>query len=128
MSLNWKKALGFGVLVWIIMFVVISTLVAYQVVPSGGGSTMMSIAMVVVSLVIVYLFAQFFVAPKSPTEAMQYGLVFAVVGIILDLLVSQRFAPGMFASVVYWVNYILMIFVPLLVVKKMPAVEPAPQA
>ena len=125
--MNWKKALGFGVLVWIIMFVVISILVAYQIVPAGGEPMVASLAMMVLSLVLVYLFVRLYVAPKSAKEAIWYGVVFAVVGIILDFVISQRFAPGMFASVVYWLSYLLMIFVPILAVKKMPVVEPAPQ-
>ena len=118
--MSWKKALGFGALIWAIMFVVVSILVAYGFVASGGGSTLFSWLLAILSLVVTYV-AAMYIAPKSSMEAIQYGLVFAVVGIILDFLISQRFAPGMFSSVPYWVTYVLMVFVPLLGVKKMPA-------
>ena len=115
--MNWKKSLGFGALIWAIMFVVISFLVAYKLVESGGGSTVMSVVLIIVSLVLAYLFAKN-VSPKNMTEAMSYGLTFAVVGIVLDFIISQRFAPGMFNSVYYWISYVLMVFVPMLAVKK----------
>ena len=114
--INWKKALGFGALIWIIMFVVISALVAYGA-PSGGLSMTWNVVVTVISLAVAYLCARN-VAPKSYSVALGYGLVFAAVGIILDFLISQRFAPGMFSSMAYWVSYILLVFVPLLAVKK----------
>jgi hypothetical protein len=121
--MNFKKALGFGVLIWIVMFVVVSIFVAYKMVASGGGSTIFSILMIILTLVLTYVVARY-VAPKSHMDAIKYGLIFAVVGIVLDFLISQRFAPGMFSSVSYWVNYILMVFVPMLAVKKNPVQVP----
>ena len=71
----------------------------------------------VISLVAVYFCAKN-IAPKNYLEAIEYGLIFAVVGVILDFLISKRFAPDIFISVSYWVSYILVILVPLLTVKK----------
>jgi hypothetical protein len=124
--MSWKKALGYGVLIWIVMFVVVSIFVGYGMVASGGGSATFSILMIVLALILTYVAARM-VAPMNSGKAMQYGLTFAVVGIVLDFLISQRFAPGMFSSVYYWISYILMVFVPVIAVKKMPMSAPQQQ-
>lgn len=104
------------------MFVVVSIFVAYGA-PSGDLSTTLDVIVMVISLVVVYLAAKK-LAPESYGVALQYGLIFAVVGIILDYLVSQKFAPGMFSSVIYWVNYALVVLVPLFAVKKLSVDSP----
>ena len=118
MNINWKKAVGFGALVWAVMFVVISILVGYGVTTSGGPMPLtLSITLTVLSLILVY-FAARYIAPANSKIAMQYGLVFAVVGIILDLIISRMFVPDIFSSVIYWIGYVLIVFTPMLVVKK----------
>jgi len=114
--MNWKKALMFGALVWIIMFVVVSIFIAYGA-PSGSLSMTLNIIVTVIGLVAVYLVVRY-LAPQSYSIAIQYGLVFAVIGVVLDFLISQKFAPGMFSSIFYWVSYVLVVLVPLLAVKK----------
>lgn len=116
--MNWKKALGFGALVWIIMFIVVSIFIAYGA-PSGELPSPLNIVLTIISLVTVYIVSRY-LALGNYNMALGYGLVFAVVGIVLDFLISQRFAPGMFSSVYYWVSYLLIVFVPLLAVKKVP--------
>lgn len=120
--MNWKKALGFGILVWIIMFVVVSILVAYKM----SQGTSFSVITTIVTLVAAYLLARN-IAPKSSGQAIQYGLVFAIVGIILDFFISNKFAPGMFNSIFYWISYLLIVLIPLLAVKKVSIQQPQPQ-
>jgi len=117
--MNWKKALGFGTLIWIIMFIMISVFVAYGLM-SGNLSMTLGVAVTIISLIVAY-FATRNLAPKSYGLALVYGLVFAAVGIVLDFLISQKFAPDMFSSVFYWLSYFLLIIVPMLAVKKVPA-------
>ncbi|MFZ2072390.1 MAG: hypothetical protein WA101_00385 [Minisyncoccia bacterium] len=111
--MNCKKALGFGVLVWAVMFIVVCILLAYKM-PENMAFT---IIVTLVSLIVVY-FAAKNIAPKSYMEAIKYGLVFAIVGIILDFLISKKFAPDIFNSISYWVSYALIVLVPMLTVKK----------
>jgi len=120
--MNWKKALGFGILIWIIMFVVVSLFVAYKM----AQGTVFTVIVTLVTLVAAYFCARN-IAPKSAGQAIGYGLIFAIVGIILDFLISQRFAPGMFSSVFYWISYVLIVLVPLLAVKKVPVELKDPQ-
>ena len=111
--MNWKKGIGFGVLVWMVMFIVVSILIAYKM----PQNMTFSVVVTVVTLVAVYFFARN-IKPKSSGEAIKYGLVFAIVGITLDFLISKRFAPNIFSSVFYWVSYILVVLIPLLAIKK----------
>ena len=111
--MNWKKALGFGVLIWVVMFILISIFIAYNM----TVGLLVNAVVTIVTLVVAYFLARN-IAPSGSGIALKYGLVFAVVGIVLDYLISQKFAPGMFASVWYWVYYVLLLLVPLLAVKK----------
>lgn len=116
--MNWKKALGFGALIWVVMFIVISILVGYGLVTSNdSGWSLWSIVTLAVTVLVTYLAARN-VAPVSYSQAISYGLVFAVVGIILDYFISTRFAPNIFSSLSYWVSYLILALVPLSVVNK----------
>ena len=112
--MDWKKALGFGFVVWIVMFVLAYILMAAGLV---SGSAAFGVTLGVLCLVAVFVVAKY-LAPSSGAIAIQYGLAFAVVGIILDYLVTTRFAPDVFSSMYYWVTYVLIVFVPMLAVKK----------
>ena len=122
MKFNWKKGILFGLLIWAIMFVVVSILVAYKM----PQTLLFTIIVTVASLVAGYLCAKNIV-PKNYMEALEYGVIFAIVGIILDFLISKRFAPDIFISISYWVSYILIMLVPLLTVKKMRTEPQNPQ-
>ena len=123
MKFNWKKGIGFGLLLWIIMFVIISLFVGFKV---SLTSTFMSLLMTLISAIIVLVLAGY-VTPKNAGIALGYGLLWAVIGIILDLIISKRFAPGMFREVYYWLSYLLVVILPLLRVKKMAPVPPENQ-
>lgn len=118
MNINWKKALGLGVLVWIIMFVVYSVLIGYGLMSSEeSGWTLWGIVAIIITLLVTY-FAARKVAPESYSIAFGYGLVFAVVGIILDYFITIKFAPNVFSSTAYWISYLLLAVTPLSVVKR----------
>ncbi|MEI8175144.1 MAG: hypothetical protein WCG28_04315 [bacterium] len=114
--MNWKKGIGFGALVWAVMFIVVCILLGYKM----PQNIIFDIIVTLFSLIAVYFCAKN-ITPKSYMEAMEYGLVFVVVGIVLDFLISRMFAPNIFSSVSYWISYLLVMFVPLLAVKKVMA-------
>jgi len=120
--MNWKKGIGFGIIVWAAMFIVVCILIAYKM----PQNMLFNVITTVISLVVVFFCAKN-IAPKSMGSALKYGLVFAVVGIILDYFISLRFAPNIFSSVSYWVSYLLVVLVPLLTVKKVPTQPQNPQ-
>ena len=113
MKLNWKKGIMFGALVWAVMFIVVCILLAYKM----PQNMIFSVIVTAISLLAVYFLAKN-IAPKSFGQAIKYGLIFAIVGIILDFLISSKFAPNIFDSMSYWISYLLIVFVPMLAVKK----------
>ncbi len=115
--MNWKKGVWFALLLWIIMFVVASIFVAFGV--SSGA--WMSIIMLAIIAVLAFVFAGY-VSPKTTGQAFSYGLLWAIVGIFLDYVISNKFVPDMFASTYYWVSYLLVVLVPFLAIKKTPAI------
>ena len=113
MKFNWKKGLGFGIIVWAVMFIVVCILLAYKM----PQNMLFTVIVTAITLVAVFFFAKN-IAPKNYVEALEYGVVFVIVGIILDFLISRMFAPNIFKEVSYWVSCLLVALIPLLTVKK----------
>ncbi len=111
--MNWKKAIGFGVLLWIIMFVVVSVLVGFDVYKYLWVQVVAAIIAGVVSLVLAG-----YVKPHKAGLALGYGLTWVIVGIILDLIITTRFDPTVFSSWILWLGYALVLLAPLLKVRK----------
>ena len=114
---NWKKGILFGLLLWVIMFVIASIFVAFKL---PTESVFFNIFWIVLSAIVVFICAHYLM-PRNISQAILYGLIFAVIGIVLDLIISARFVSGLFASVYYWISYLVVILTPMLRVKKMSA-------
>ncbi|OGE77805.1 MAG: hypothetical protein A2751_02000 [Candidatus Doudnabacteria bacterium RIFCSPHIGHO2_01_FULL_46_14] len=108
-NFNWTKAFGFGALIWVIMFAAAAILVSLNVVLSVW--TMLALA--VIAGVLSYSFA-ISANPQTAGEALGYGVLWAALGIVLDLLISRQFnvGSGIFGVWTYWLGYALMLFVP----------------
>ena len=119
--MNWKKAIGFGVLLWVLMFVIVSIFIAFGI----YDFLWMMIVTAVIAGLISFILAGF-VKPRNVGLALGYGLAWVVVGVILDLIVTMRFNPTIFASWTLWLGYVLILLAPLLRVKKVPAAQEAP--
>jgi FtsH-binding integral membrane protein len=104
---NWSKATGFGVLTWVIMFVLASIVVAFGATLAAGWGYVLA----VVAGVVAYSFA-INADSANVGQAFGYGLTFAVIGIVLDMLISARFQSGIFSMATYWVGYALVFFAP----------------
>lgn len=107
-NFNWYKAIGFGVIIWLIMFAGVSAFV-------GFGFTMTSIgwSLAVAALVgiLSYLFAISSNAENSG-QAIAYGAIWVAIGMILDYLISRQFNSGIFSSWTYWLGAVLILFAP----------------
>src|SRR3989344_6984842 len=99
--MNWKKALGFGLLLWIIMFVVASVFIAFNF-----EGTAMGLVLAIVSAVVVYILAGF-LNLFDYKNALLYGLIFVVIAVILDLMISTRYSPELFGEWTLWLSYAL---------------------
>ncbi|MBI5138914.1 MAG: hypothetical protein HZA95_03920 [Candidatus Vogelbacteria bacterium] len=103
---NIKKAIGYGALLWLVMFAIISATL-----PSYNSYWWMTPVMSVVGLMLAYVFSRY-ENPKSINAAFSYGATFVVVGLILDYLVSYQFVPGLFNDTIYWLSYLLILIAP----------------
>ena len=51
-------------------------------------------------------------------QALGYGVIFVVVGVVLDLIVTEKAMPGALSMLPMQVGYVLVLLAPLLQVKK----------
>ena len=111
--MNWKKGVIFGVLIWILMFVIVSIFTGFKI----YGSTWMHIITAIIAGAISYVFAGK-IKPNKAKLALSYGLAWVLIGVILDALITMRSNPAIFSSRSLWLGYILVLLAPLLQVKK----------
>jgi len=107
-NFSWTKAFGFGVAIWLIMFIVAAVLVSGMGIALGTG---LWIALAVLAGIVAYSFA---LGTDSATggEALGYGAVWVAVGIVLDTLISHRFLSNIFGLWQYYIGYALVLFAP----------------
>ena len=108
-NFSWAKALGFGLLIWMIMFISAAILLL-------GLKFSLSVGTLLVLSIIAGLVSYSFgnvVDPQNATQALGYGTVWAATGLLLDLLVSNQQQPGIFQIWAYWLGYALVLFMPL---------------
>ncbi len=113
--MNWKRGIGYGILIWVIMFAVMSAFVAYRIDTTGGWAMIVG---VIITAMLAYTFTGM-VNPNSKATAFYYGLVWAVVGVILDYLITAKYpgAGSIFSQTSYWLSYVLLIIVPVIKVQ-----------
>jgi hypothetical protein len=111
--MNWKTGIGYGVAIWILMFVIVSVFIGFKAYDNSAAK----VVTVIIAGVLSYLFARK-AKPANAGKALSYGVVWAVAGLILDAIVTIRFNPAIFAAKSLWLGYLLVLLAPLLVVKK----------
>lgn len=110
--MKWSKILGFGALIWIIIFVLISVFVAYDYMPGW-----LSYVFAIIGIALAIWFAGFLNIQKA-SSALTVGIIWVVLFLVLDYLISRQFASDMFSSWLYWVNYLLILLAPMVRIKK----------
>lgn len=110
--MNWTKAIGFGVLIWLIMFAVVSVISDWY-----QGNTWVKIVVILLAGAIAFFLAGY-VKPSSAGLAIGYGLVWVVVGLALDYLITKRFNSEIFSLWSVWTGYALILLAPLLKVEE----------
>ena len=113
-KLNWKKAIGYALLLWVIMFVVVSILIAFK---WYDGSGLMAWVVAVVGGVVSLILAGY-LRPATAGAAFGYGAAFVIIGVVLDAIITTRFNAEIFRSVPLWVSYALVLLAPLLRIRK----------
>lgn len=106
---NWLKALGFGVLIWAVMFVLVWAAISMGI----FSSVWTQVILAIIAGVMTYALT----ANTKPSEvvpALGYGAVFAAIGIILDLAISQQLVSGLFGLWAYYLTYAVILLAPTL--------------
>jgi len=111
--MDWKKGIGFGLAIWVLMFVIVSIFIRFGIYELQA----MMIITPIISGVIAYILAGL-VKPQNYMAALQYALTWLVVGVILDALITMGYNPAIFSSLYLWLGYILMVLAVFLRVKK----------
>lgn len=104
---NWYKALGFGLGIWVIAFAVVASAFGLGI----FASVWTQVAIAAIMAVVTYAFA---VGTKAedPGQALGYGAMFAAIGVVLDLIISQQFISGLFGFWTYYLTYAAILFAP----------------
>jgi hypothetical protein len=111
--MNYKKLIGFGILLWITAFAIASVFVGAKAIDSIAAK---------ITVPIVVGIAAFFVGKnlklKSIPETLKYSVVWIVIGVLLDMAVTVPFTGwGIFAEWNVWLGYFFVLTAPLLATK-----------
>lgn len=109
--MNFKKIIGFGILIWLIMFAVVST-----VLPWYSRFLWMQILVAIVAGIVSYILAGN-IHISSIKAALGTSIIWIFIGLILDTLITMRFKSEIFYSWQLWLGYLLMAIAPFLRVK-----------
>lgn len=112
--MDFKKAIGFGVLIWILMFVVVSIFIGFNI----YDKAIVKILTAIIGGIIVFIIAGK-VKLETKNIALSYGIMWVLTGIILDAIITMRFNSKIFSDWSLWLGYVLVLLVPLLRVKKL---------
>lgn len=106
-TFNWTKAVVFGVLIWAAMFLLVWATISMAV----FSSVWAQLALALVAGVLTYLFAMN-VKAAGMNAVLGYGVAFVAIGIVLDLIISQRLVSGLFNLWTYYLAYAVILFAP----------------
>jgi hypothetical protein len=98
-TFSWSKALGFGVLIWGIMAVALWILASIQSLSPFWAHGLAG----AVGGIIALLFTRS-ANPESGSQAFGYGLTWAVIVLLGDLVVTQWFDAHIFSAWQYWIG------------------------
>ena len=112
-TMDYKKSIGLGVVCWAIMLVAMFLFVALK----QDDSLVFQLLAAVIGGVATYWLAGF-LKPATTGTALGYGVIFVIVGVILDLIITEQFMPGILGMWPVWFGYVLVLLAPLLQVKK----------
>lgn len=104
------KRAGWGLLLWAIMFVWVTILMFGFKLESG---TLLYILTWIGAIIAIWFLAGA-AKVKGVSDGFVVGLIFVVVGLIMDWLVTLKFSPDLFSSYSIWIGYGLTLLIPIL--------------
>lgn len=102
--MNYKNTFGFGIAIWVIMFVLVSVFVAFSFYENIWGKAFA----VLISGVLGYFFGRW---AHVPNWAVWFyvAVSWVIVGLILDYLITLRFEPAIFSFKSLWFGYLFLV-------------------
>jgi uncharacterized membrane protein YjjP (DUF1212 family) len=110
--MNYLKAIGSGLLIWIVMFAFVSAFLGFY-----NQYDYFKVLTIVVSGVVSLLVSYYLIKPKKIKDALAYIAIWLVIGILLDYFVTMQFNSSAFYSYFLWAGYFNMSVAPLLSLK-----------
>lgn len=111
--MKWIKVIGFGVLLWILMFAIVSAFIAFDIYKFVWMQAITAIVAGIISFILAGK-----IKPDKLSLAISYGLIWVIAGLILDATVTMKFNSEIFLSWSLWAGYILILLAPVLRIKK----------
>lgn len=109
------KIIGFGALIWVVAFMVVSVFIAFKISTDTVSAKIITIAAVFIATALIAKGLK----PSSQIQAISFGIVWAIIGFILDAIITTRFTGwGIFYQPNILIGYLLIILTPLLAVKR----------
>lgn len=96
--------MGYGAAIWAVLFVVISALVGFGV---YGNSITKGIVVIGAGALAYWLAMR--TDARDWGKAIIMGVSWVIISMVLDYLISTRFAPSLFSSRALWVGYALVL-------------------
>jgi hypothetical protein len=107
-NFNWAKGLGFGIIIWVVMLVI-----ALALGWIGVEATLASnLIVAVVAGVLSYLIART-MHPYTFSQMAGYGLLWAIIGLVLDLGFMHGFDFSVMSDWQYWLLFAAVFVGPL---------------
>ena len=107
--MNILKLLGFGVLIWDVVFITDAVLKTFEILPGLVMQTVFIIVAIITFLLIKNL------GIDSGKEIFKYGVSWAIVMILLDVMVAVCcLGWGAFSQYSTWINYTIVVFMPVI--------------
>lgn len=114
MNINWKKAISSGIIIWGVAFVVVSVLMAIGI---REGYLNWIITTIIIAIT-GYKLAQK-MSLKNMNSALSVGLLWVIVVVLLDWLITTHFATmAFFSDYKIWVSYAIILLIPVFSMKK----------
>ncbi len=126
--MDWKKAIGFGVIIWFLT----SFLIFFSVEVTYYG-LFFPVTTAIISMLIPYLAAKA-IEPANVKIALSYGAVWAIIRVVLDGTVMTWIEPRIFSffplsNIIIWsvwLGYALTLLIPITTIKKNGGAPAAP--
>ena len=110
--MNLIKFLGFGVLIWDVVFITDSVLKTFEILPS----LIMQTIFIIVAIITFLLSENLEI--YSEKKIFKYGIAWAAVMIFLDAMVATCcLGWEAFSQYNVWINYAIVVFMPILAVR-----------